>query len=104
MKKWMKMKFNSKAPTPKAVYEVSSILLIDLLTCDVQSTRVPMVDNAPLLKVFNEECVYSLANYDIANNYIANYDIANYDITNYDIAYYDRAIFTLPEYILYIHL
>ena len=29
--------------------------MIDLLTCVVQSTRIVMVDNAPLFRVFDEE-------------------------------------------------
>ena len=52
----MKMQFNSKAPNAtKAVYQVSIIFLIDLLTSGVQSTRISMVDNAPHFRVFDVE-------------------------------------------------
>ena len=53
----MKMQVNPKASRATlTVYEVSYIFLIDMLTCGVQSTRIAMVDNAPLFRVFDEEC------------------------------------------------
>ena len=51
------MQFNPMVSNAtQTVYEVSNIFLIDLITCGVRSTRIVMVDNAPLFRVFDEEC------------------------------------------------
>ena len=64
------MQFNPKVPNAKLavyeVYEISSIFLEYLLTCGLQSTCIAIVDNTPLLRVFNAECYIPQPTYDLS--------------------------------------